>query len=1465
MTNRATSFARLRARLAATRRRTRIAAAVAAVFIIAVVVGFHPDIQKKLVLRFAGPLFEHLEFTRIHILPWSVTLERFEAGYAGAEISGDALAARFCLTSLIGHTLNLKALSARGITVDLRGFEPPPSPPPSGPFAGVFATLDRGFDLELREANIDAHVQLNDSDAVTLTVSGGEIAPDAAAALAFSGRYTSPTADSVDFSGSLELDQRDHGRFNAIGLHVDAAVRLATLPQPEHVRLGVILQPTADPSRRAIETGNGETRFEPQPESISVKVTSHDGNGNARADFDLNALYDGQTGALAGPYTLTSSDRLLAPYVGNGALPGFTQSAEGQLFVATQDGSVTANLDSHAYITELQRVLGQGSQLPSRVGLEQRIAVRLSDGVLEVSRLDNRIIDDESNSVIAVALAQTLSVPLNDPLALLAREQQLLTLDVTDLPLGWFDGAAPAVIIRGAVAATRFELSSDADGIVRLTPTTPMLIDGIVVEYGGTVLADGLSVALSPRIVRDDSGIHAAIDDLTAIAAELPVATLRLAIDVPAAGDGAPATDLRLGGDIEIDPLLQQPGFTSLLEGVSLPQALSLHFDGKLKFTGDSIRVRALKARFAQPDRADLLLAEAKQTFTIKTSANGARINNPAGELASLSISDLDLAWLSPFLTPYTLDGRVSQAAFSLQAQGETGLVLSANAPLRLSGLNVTNAGESLLENIWASVQPTVEYAPARTLVRYEGLRISGSNRPIANGAGEVTLTPRTDQAPEIHAEGQLEIAVNALARQPLIAATAPARDYATALATNFHYRMKYTGEVLELERLKLDLSLDKTRYLGVTSDSGLTIRPQLEPGDNLARHAVGEIRLDIDALSALALGDVLPASGIAFDRIDGIVHLRSDGERLVARSDEPLRIRNVQITNADGAAIVHPFDVTSSATVEAAGQTLDLALDSLSVNFRGKERPALHGALSARIEPERTIALQRLRADFTGDVPQLLDHPGILPGHALTNGTLSTSIAVEPDGNITAKTLLDGLASRETLAIHTIEMPLTGNMRPDGRGFDVSMPLIGTGKSGVGNALIVGEYLPVKGEPSTLRLQISSELFYLNDMLAAIAGISRAAPPRATAKADDKSAKPVKAAPLVLDETADTAAFWDVLPYTTRVEFDFRKLFYSDYLAFNDIKGSADVTDKALVLNAFGARFHDSPITLDGGLTFTAAATEPYTAKLRGKIADFDLNQFFTELTPNEESRIEGLFGVDIAIDGTAPNAAQFRNRLLLDLKMNSRDGLFRPLPAGGTLMASASDALGIVGEGLSYVPTGGFGAGAVSRLVNYIAVINYDVIDIRITRDTSLDLVIKRFNMLSPNIRMSAKGTIAHEYGKDIIDSPLDVVAHLNMTGKGAAILYSIDLLEDEQDKYGYWKGPEFRISGSVAATESNFAEIIERASDGALKGGITRPLSGFIGNIKYRWFGNDGEAEEAARDGGDAPAAAQPAAPP
>jgi hypothetical protein len=70
----------------------------------------------------------------------------------------------------------------------------------------------------------------------------------------------------------------------------------------------------------------------------------------------------------------------------------------------------------------------------------------------------------------------------------------------------------------------------------------------------------------------------------------------------------------------------------------------------------------------------------------------------------------------------------------------------------------------------------------------------------------------------------------------------------------------------------------------------------------------------------------------------------------------------------------------------------------------------------------------------------------------------------------------------------------------------------------------------------------------------------------------------------------------------------------------------------------------------------------------------------------------------------------------------------------------------------------------------------------------------------------------------------------------------------MQDQRNELGYWRGPEFRIWGSASAPESNFEDVINHAADGTTKGAFLRPISGLIGNLKYRWFDRDSRRREA-----------------
>jgi len=151
------------------------------------------------------------------------------------------------------------------------------------------------------------------------------------------------------------------------------------------------------------------------------------------------------------------------------------------------------------------------------------------------------------------------------------------------------------------------------------------------------------------------------------------------------------------------------------------------------------------------------------------------------------------------------------------------------------------------------------------------------------------------------------------------------------------------------------------------------------------------------------------------------------------------------------------------------------------------------------------------------------------------------------------------------------------------------------------------------------------------------------------------------------------------------------------------------------------------------------------------------------------------------------------------------------------------------------------------VSRLVKYIKEIDYDKVDVHLVRDESRDVQIKRYVVQNPEILMTAEGGIEYQEGVDILHSPLAMDARLNFRDKGAAIMYELNLLESEQDDYGYWKGPAIKFWGTPAASESNLGDIISTAGNAAILGAITRPISGLIGNIKHRWMDEEGEPVE------------------
>ncbi|MBT8447074.1 MAG: hypothetical protein KJO38_08000, partial [Gammaproteobacteria bacterium] len=707
--------------------------------------------------------------------------------------------------------------------------------------------------------------------------------------------------------------------------------------------------------------------------------------------------------------------------------------------------------------------------------------------------------------------------------------------------------------------------------------------------------------------------------------------------------------------------------------------------------------INALEARLQSDGAPPVVALTTRQPFEFVLGPDAPPIANPGGELASIELQGLKAEWFDGLVPDFRIRGRISDARFTLASPGANTLVLAPERALAVADLAVKRGKQVLVKDIDLEIVPNVTYEPGKLQVLYKELHVKGRSRPLLSGFGELNVAGLGEETISTGAAGTLRFFSDGLAALPAAASAVGEEFGAAQLRGAFSYALERAGNRIDIARLDGTIAVDGTPRISLAAATPLVVRTTLTRDENLAGHVTGSMRVGIDGLASDMLAGILPLSGVSFAAVNGAAELNSDGRRLTAQVTEPLALDDVRIGGEDG-PLLRPFSIAMAADLLAEGRHYEAALSKLTLNFAGDEQPAVAGRLSFSVEPDHPIPLRRLAANLNGDLPALLEQPVALPGHALKAGGLAITAEVADDGSIRSSTRLGGLSADAALAMTDFVIEATGRMAPDGRGFTLNMPLTGTGRTGDSDALIEASYAPQPGKDSRIDVSITSEKFLLNDLLASIDAVKqpRKRPARGKKKDEAGTAAPAEkvaaAAPLI-DDTPDEKAFWNVLPPDMQVGLSIDELRYADNLSFNDIRGRLVLTDTRLGLTDIAARYHDSPLRFDGAVDFSAGVADPYQVALEGAVKEFDLNRFFTELRPGVTPRLEGLFGVDISAYGDAPNAGQFRNRILFDMALTSRDGVYRPLDPDSALVAGASGALGLVGEGLSYLPTSGFG----------------------------------------------------------------------------------------------------------------------------------------------------------------------------
>lgn len=1403
---------------------------------------FHPAFQKKMLLDHVGPLVDSLDIGYIHLTPWSLELKHVVVGYRGGHFSIGDGTVKYCLSSLLLLNLNIKTVVLKDVSIDLEKFSPPETAPPtksSGPFPGVLASLRHGLGYTLGKVMIDAAVRLPGQRSLTASITGGGIKPKANGAITLAVRFnTGHKDDHIDVDGKLGLDQLTRGRFAAIETALAVQAKLAALPETEHVNLNLTVTPStaaAGQQKSPDHAQDGEGPNYP-PEALRLALQLNDGKGNNRSALDLKADYDGNTGGIDGDYRVTANERLAQPYIRDTVIPPAAEVLTGKFTFnsATLTGDMTVTSD--LLVRDIRKV-HPDRQLPEMLQLRNNFRVSLMPGMrLQVETLDTTLSDNDRHRPLTSRLANDLNIPIDDFAAFLHQENTLLEIRLPGVPLIWFTVLLPDYDITNGILKADLEVTTDASGAIHLKPVKPLEITGLTIRQQDKPFIEGLNLSVLPGATYGNDVLGVSLKKLEVDAGKGAVATADLAADIPLSGDGRSDITAKARASVYLHRLLDMLAIKPSGRN-TLPRHLNLESQAAVRQQAGAIHVNKLDASLSLENKTRLLQVQLLQPLIIKSTPAGRKLGSPAGKLATLTVSDIDLNWFSAFVPETTLKGRLSRTDLTLAADDGGAATLSPARPVEIRHVTFSTRDGALLDDLGIRLMPAVRLAPGGTHIDYRDLGVTSHRTRLVSGSGHITLPAAADQP--LAADGRLDVNLQALSRQPVIARTLQA-PFDAPLRLSADYRLARSDAAIDIDRLSARLFYGTPEpRLSLQAGSKLRVRTRLGGRQSELGRTTGKVTLALAKFTPEPFASILKAKGLAFTEANGKAVLTSNGRSLSVTTVDPLVISGIAVHKADGGAALNPFTLTMNSNATLQGDTLQATLNELSIAFaRDRGAPALdaHADLTLKGTGD-AVTLDTLNAELSASLPPLLAQPAVLPGNTLTAGRLTTSVRKDADGKLVATARIADLKARKALALQTLALNVDGRLDPDG-GFDLTAPLRQQGKSGDSDIRLKAAYAPAGGSHKVVNVDIASTGFYLNDILDTLNAIAGKQTTTSTGKT-----KPAVAAqePQALDLKPDTRAFWDTTDYDARVNFRFGRLFYTDYLEFRDVQGHAALLPDKLELRDFSAHFHDSPITVDGRMSFAPGET-PYDLKLHAGVRQFDLATFFRELVPGSTPRAEGLFDVSLDAFGDSPNLDQYRNRLYFDMRLQSRDGVFRPFNPDSALLAGSSSFAGVLGEGVSNLPTGLFGLGAVSRLVNYMKVIKYDKIAIHLVRDESRDVKIKEYVVQSPQILMTATGGIKYQEGVDITDSPLSMEARIDMRERGAAILYNLGLLQSEKDGYGYWKGPVFKVWGNIGRMQSNLDDVIDEAGKGAVLGGITRPVSGLWGNLKYWWFGAD-----------------------
>ena len=508
-------------------------------------------------------------------------------------------------------------------------------------------------------------------------------------------------------------------------------------------------------------------------------------------------------------------------------------------------------------------------------------------------------------------------------------------------------------------------------------------------------------------------------------------------------------------------------------------------------------------------------------------------------------------------------------------------------------------------------------------------------------------------------------------------------------------------------------------------------------------------------------------------------------------RPKTPLSIAGLTLARTGGRTLLAGVDVLLALSGDYTPQGWQVELAPFSLRRDGATLFSVEGRvgqLAGTKQPVKAVG------KWSGQLPALLAQPGLLGATALTAGDAQGDFAASlaEKAEIQVRLELRNLAAAAVPRLPAVTLEVRADQEPSGRvTFSLPVKLERDGRKS--DLTISGTVMPREGGVA-IDARVASDFLAVED--AQILAAPFAKPPGSSTVAAT-AAPPTAPAP-----------FWSGV--TGQVSLALKKVVYNGQFQLTDVAGQLNLDAGSLRLtNGRGGFDSDSAVKAAGQVTYAAGRPEPYELAADVALNNFPTAPAFRAIDPARLPTVEARINLTSRLAASGRSPGDLVERAHGDLMVTSKGGIFRGLSADlkdriqrtQSRVTAIASFLGVVPD--DYVNK----TRILSDIAAALAEIPFDQLSFTATRDAALNLQLKDFTLISPEVRVVGEGSVRAVEGVPLLAQPLEMQLNLGARGKLGDLIRRAGLLDKRQDSLGYAAfAVPLRIGGTIGSPDTN-----------------------------------------------------------